>query len=91
MKARDLINLLKNFERTGINNGDLVITAEIHRVVDKDWSKKHLSAGGDVEVVTIWPECSVCAPKECCHSRIMRMGGAYAGQQAVMKLAKKKS
>ena len=58
--------------------GDLVITAEIHRV-------KEIRQDGSVEVVTVKPGCHYCDTNgfECEHSHIMEVGW---GQLSVAKI-----
>ena len=57
--------------------GDLVTTAEVHRVVkvrDAEW----------IEVAPVLPQCSVCG-KKCLHTHVMHVG---YGQQGVLKVLK---
>lgn len=82
-QLKELRKLLKQFKTTGFENGDLVITAEVHVVTDKSWGRKNGANG--MSVVTLYPACSTCrdAKQHCLHSRIMTGG---SGQQSVMKL-----
>lgn len=84
---RDVLKLLQRFKTTGFKNGDLVITAAIHRVVNKDWGRQSGSHG--MEVVTVWPECSVCskAKRECVHTHIMQsVKRDKGGQNSIIRL-----
>lgn len=80
---KDIKQVLKNFSQTNIKNGDLVITFEIHRVLDVNWGRKNNSQG--MEVATVFPKCSACGDKECRHPHIMARDGA--GQHKAAKLA----
>ncbi len=75
----DAQQLAKRFTFKNIKNGDVVVTAEFHRVVDRNWGRK---AGRrfihNIAVVSIEP-----GQKEGCGTRIMNTA---VGQQGVMKL-----
>ena len=74
---KDMKQLLAQFSTPRVlHKGDLVVTAEIHRVIKK-------FGPGRYEVATIWPECGCCRKKECIHPRVMHVG---PGQHGVMKL-----
>ena len=68
-----LKKLRQVFKTSGFQNGDLVVTAEIHRVVDKDWGRKNHAHGMKVEGVFGGSG-----------TRIMDTG--RGGQQAIMGL-----
>lgn len=84
----DARNLLRRFviapKQDKLKAGDLLLTAEVHRVMQPFFSGHE----GEVLVNNVLPECSVCKNKgrdECSHMRVMQIkeGG---GQQALMKL-----
>lgn len=77
----DVKKLLRNFKVSGFKNGDLVITAQVMRIVDRNWGRRN-GVLGDMLVVTVWPECAVCGD-ECIHEHIVQ-GGKVGGQQNVM-------
>ena len=77
-KKGQLMRLLSAFTLEGIKPGDLVITAEIHRVVKRFGSHK-----GSWAVVDVHPVCGTCKTRKCFHERIMHEG---YGQQGIMKL-----
>lgn len=80
----DVKKLLKRLKLAGFKNGDLVVTAEIHRITDRNWGRRH-SNRRSMEVVTVWPECQSCYPQECQHKRIMSAGRS-GGQQGIFGL-----
>lgn len=85
---KDVRELLKQFTTTGFQNGDLILTAEIHRVTNVDWDKREEwdEPSDSIEVATVWPVCELCSKQgiECCHHHILRISPA-GGQHAAMK------
>jgi hypothetical protein len=79
----DVKRMLRKFKLTGFKNGDLVLSAQIMRVTNKDWGR---SGPGGIEVVDAFPECLVCKKekRECVHHHIVCTG--RGGQHYIMKL-----
>ena len=79
----DVKKLLENFDtKPNLKAGDLVLTAEIHRVVEVDWNGNK----NDIEVLHVFPECTTCKnPDECGHTAI-KLLNRKGGQQVLMKL-----
>lgn len=84
MKA-DVKKLLHNFKVSGFKNGDLVITAQVMRVVDRNWGRRN-GRRGEMSVVTVWLKCYACRRRaECVHNHIVQVNlGKIGGQQNVM-------
>jgi hypothetical protein len=78
MKA-DVRSLLQQVQTTGFQKGDLVLTAEIHRVIDPQWGYHHRTDLGDMAVSDIRFDGT-----QVMDIHIMGSGGE--GQQRVMKL-----
>jgi hypothetical protein len=69
--------LTGRFRHSGFKRGDLVVTAEIHRV-------HKVKPDGKMEVSTVYPVCEVCQKNgypECVHRHIVSPG---PGQHGVM-------
>lgn len=87
MVKEDVKELLALFDLkpTLLQKGDLVLTAEIHRVEDPDWGKKNRSTG--VSVAGVFPECytDYCKKRgECVHTSIRDID-PNGGQNVIMK------
>jgi len=74
----DVKRLMSRFSFDKIKRGDLLITAEIHRV-------KRVRKDGLLDVVTVSEECCACNG-ECQHERVM---SRVWGQQGAMKIKTK--
>lgn len=70
----DLKRFLRLFKSKGFKNGDLVLSATVYRVLDKDYGRKNWTNG--IEVATVWPPCEVCSKegRECIHPHILHTG-----------------
>ena len=79
---KDVKTLLEKFDtKPNLKAGDLVLTAEIHRVVEVH---EH-----EVEVVHVFPECRVCKKSghdECDGHTAIKDLNSKGGQQVLMKL-----
>lgn len=78
---KDVQNLLAHFNTRprNLKKGDLLITAEVHRVIAPSFCGRR----DEIEVSTVWPaHCAVCKNCECIHLRVMAVRGG--GQQAGM-------
>lgn len=85
-QAEALRKFLSQFKTNLFKKGDLVLTAEVHRVVDPEWGTLNGNRySGKISVVTVYPRCEAChaARVPCDHQRIMEID-APGGQQAVM-------
>ncbi|HUX01419.1 MAG TPA: hypothetical protein VMY35_10620 [Phycisphaerae bacterium] len=73
--------LVQKVTRTAdLKPGDLVITAEVHRVAGphEEGNKS------DFRVADILPRCPTCKGRRCCHEHIMSAG--RFGQQCILKI-----
>ncbi len=83
-QRRELKALLRRFSLRRPKNGELVITAEIARVTDANWGRRHHGArdvdDNHIEVTNAWPRRGV--------KHIVRYG--CGGQRAVFILRERK-
>lgn len=83
--VKDLLTLFKvGCEKP--KKDDLVLTAEIYRVIDP-----HLGEPGwlgTVEVGSVFPTCEMCKGHECRHRVVMNVS-AKGGQQTIMRLKRR--
>lgn len=83
---KDVKKLLERFDtKPNLKAGDLVLTAEIHRVVETNWNGHE----NQIEVIHVFPDCEVCKKsghQECNgHTSIQKLD-RKGGQQVLMKL-----
>lgn len=75
------ITLKVDTELKDLKPGDLVMTAELHKV-------KKVRDEGWIEVVPVLPKCTLdCCKRECKHRHIMHIG---YGQQGVLKVIRRR-
>lgn len=92
MKMKTM-RVLLNTRLKDIKVGDLVITAELHRVtaINKPWyvgSKTKKEDKTVISVVSVKPRCGFCRDKgkrKCCHEYMMEIGW---GQHNIAKVLK---
>jgi len=82
----DIKKLLEKFDtKPKLKIGELVLTAEIHRVVETNWNGEK----NKVEVIHVFPECKVCKKSghdECNGHTAIKSIDSKGGQQVLMKL-----
>jgi hypothetical protein len=86
MSKRKTIKVLMDTKLSDLKVGDLVITAELHRVeAIGDPERGYYDRGGktNISVSQVKPQCGACKKQRCEHTRVMTVGW---GQHCIAKV-----